>query len=233
MILATSLLENIHQEYPDAQIDFLLRKGNESLFTNHPFLNEVFILDRKNKLKSLPSLISKIRGRKYDVVVNAHRFGSSGLIAWLSGAKQKFGFEKNPFSFSYTKSYPHLIGNGEHEIHRNHQLISTLTAQPAKRSTLYPSEADYEKVETDEKYIVLAPASIWFTKQLPFQKWMELIAKIPKNTKVYLIGAPSDKDYCQKIIDKSARKDCINYAGNLSLLQSAALMEGSYNELCK
>ena len=31
-ILATGLLEKLHESYPQAQIDYLVRKGNEPLF---------------------------------------------------------------------------------------------------------------------------------------------------------------------------------------------------------
>jgi ADP-heptose:LPS heptosyltransferase len=36
VVLATSLVEKLHNWFPDAQIDFLVRKGNESLLTGHP-----------------------------------------------------------------------------------------------------------------------------------------------------------------------------------------------------
>ena len=43
VVLATALIEKLHNFYPAAKIDFLLRKGNENLLANHPYLNEVFI----------------------------------------------------------------------------------------------------------------------------------------------------------------------------------------------
>ena len=46
VILATGLVEKIHQHYPDTEIDFLLRKGNESLLENHPIINEVIIFNK-------------------------------------------------------------------------------------------------------------------------------------------------------------------------------------------
>ena len=225
VILATSLIECIYQKYPEAKIDFLLRKGNESLFAHHPYLNEVLILDRKNKLKTIPNIISKVRKAKYDVVVNAHRFGSSGLITWLSGAKKKFGFSKNPFSFSYTKSFEHNIGNGEHEVVRNHQLLSDFIIDEVVKPKLYPSNSDFQKVKQAKDYVVMAPASVWFTKQLPVQKWIELINNQPEEVEVKLIGAPSDKDFCYEIIKQTNKKDADNLAGKLTLLQSAALMK--------
>lgn len=39
VILSTPIIEKIRQNYPQAQIDFLLRKGNESLLKDHPHIN--------------------------------------------------------------------------------------------------------------------------------------------------------------------------------------------------
>jgi heptosyltransferase-2 len=36
-VLATALVEKLHQFYPEANIDFLVRKGNEGLFATPPF----------------------------------------------------------------------------------------------------------------------------------------------------------------------------------------------------
>ncbi|MEJ7673365.1 MAG: hypothetical protein WKF59_11785 [Chitinophagaceae bacterium] len=48
--------------YPQAQIDFLLRKGNEGLLLNHPFLNAVLIWDKKqNKWGNLINILKQIR----------------------------------------------------------------------------------------------------------------------------------------------------------------------------
>ena len=43
IVLATSLIENLHQQFPEVMIDILVRKGNESLFQAHPFLNQVLV----------------------------------------------------------------------------------------------------------------------------------------------------------------------------------------------
>src|SRR5579859_5928433 len=73
VILATGLIEKLRQYYPEASIDFLLRKGNEGLLTNHPLLRNVLIWDKKeSKIFSLFRLIGVIRNNHYDVVVNIH-----------------------------------------------------------------------------------------------------------------------------------------------------------------
>lgn len=226
-ILATAVAEKLHLRHLDSQIDFLLRKGNESILENHPFVSNVYVLDKKSRYKSIFTIIKKVRAKKYDYVINLHRFGSSGFITAFSGAKEKIGFDKNPFSFFYTRSEKHDIGNGKHEIERNHQLISGLTDEKAALPKLYPSEADFATVEklAAAGCICIAPASVWHTKQFPKEKWIELIHEL-KGADIFLIGGKDDSGLCAEI--KSAtRSQVSNLAGQLSILETAALMKNA------
>lgn len=228
VILATGLIEKIHQFYPEAAIDFALRKGNESLLKNHPKLREVHIWDKKGgKYKNLFKLIGKVRSKKYDLMVNIQRFANSGMLTAFSGAKVKIGFDKNPFSWAFTQKISHRIEEGVHEIERNNDLIKELTNDQAQRPVLYPSDEDFMKVKpfTGSPYICMAPASVWFTKQYPKEKWIELIKALPFEGKIYLLGAPGDRDLCEEIIEKSDKAGVQNLCGTISLLQSAALMK--------
>ena len=47
VILATALIEKLKIYFPASSIDFVLRKGNESLLEAHPHLREVFVWDKK------------------------------------------------------------------------------------------------------------------------------------------------------------------------------------------
>lgn len=230
VILATPLISELNRIYPNAHIDVLVKKGNESLLANNPKIGAVHTFDKKQgKLKGIISLIKQFRKQKYDLVINLHRFGSSGLIAGLSGGKKIFGFKKNPFSFLYTNKFDHQIGDGTHEVQRNLSLIKELGAEDLVRPELYPSEEDVIKVQQYriDKYVTMAPASVWFTKQLPKEKWIELIKKLPEDQTVYLLGAPADKTLCREIMGAVENSKIVNLSGELSLLQSAALMKNA------
>ncbi|HSZ84926.1 MAG TPA: glycosyltransferase family 9 protein [Puia sp.] len=231
VVLATSIVEKLHQHFPDASIDFLVRKGNESLFTDHPFLHEVLVWNKKeNKLKNLFNLLFKIRKTKYDVVINVQRYGATGLLTAFSGAKATIGFDKNPFSFLFIKKIKHVFdekGNGKHEIERNFELIKDLTDNIIVRPKLYPSKNDEEKTKIYKQrpYITVAPASVWFTKQYPADKWISFINKLPENLNVYLLGAPPDKIISDNIIGSTINKNVIDLCGKLSFLESCSLMK--------
>jgi ADP-heptose:LPS heptosyltransferase len=228
VILATPVIENLKIKFPQAQIDFLLRKGNESLLENHPHLTEVIVWNKKeNKYKNLITIIKKIRDNNYDLVINLQRFAASGVTTALSGAKIKIGFSKNPFSFAFDYKYKHEIGNNTHEVQRNNLLLSKICSTPIKRPILYPTLKNFASVShfKTKAYICMAPASVWFTKQLPAKKWVELIKFKSSNVTIYLLGASTDFEMCDQIIVESESKNCINLCGKLSFLESAALIK--------
>lgn len=228
VILATSVLEKLNEFYPDSNIDFLLRKGNEGLLKNHPTINSLLVWDKKNnKFKNLKKIIHQVKANNYDVVINLHRFVSSGLITTFSGAKETRGFKKNPLSFFFGKKYTHQIGDGTHETTRNHQLIEDLTDNVPAKLKLYPTKKDYEQVSSykNKNYICLAPTSVWFTKQLPKEQWIKLIQKTDSKTTIYLLGGPDDYSQSEEIKNLAQQENIINLSGKLSFLESAALME--------
>jgi len=242
VVLATALIEKLYADYPDARIDFLVRKGNEELLTGHPYLHEVLIWDKKeHKLRNLLRMIGRIRRERYDVVINVQRFAATGLMTVLSGAKETIGFDKNPLSRFFTLRIPHIVsapaqpggsivsGATLHEIDRNQALIASLTDDKPARPRLYPTPADEEKVARykGKPYITVSPASVWFTKQYPKEKWASFIKRLPAEIMVYLLGAPSDRELCQNIFASNPSPLVVDLSGQLSFLQSTALMRGA------
>jgi lipopolysaccharide heptosyltransferase II len=233
VVLATSLVEKLHEVFPDAQIDFLLRKGNESLLNGHPYLHEILIWDKTgSKYASLWKMLLKIRKNKYDKVINVQRFAATGFLTAFSGAKERIGFDKNPFSFLFSTRVQHRIGDARHprhEIERNLDLVKRFTNGLIMRPRLYPLPADFDFVEAFKEgpYICVSPASVWFTKQYPPEKWIAFLKKLPENYSVYLLGAKGEKALCEDIRQGVNRQTVINLAGQLSFLQSAALMKNA------
>jgi heptosyltransferase-2 len=228
VILATAVLEKLHKFYPGAQIDLLVQKGNESLFDGHPFLTNVIVFDKNvGRFNSLFALIPRIRREHYDTVINLHRFFSSGLITILSGALRTIGFDKNPLSYFFSTQVAHEISatGTLHEVQRNLLLISRLTDETSdEKPKLYPPLAAFEKVRTEEQYICIAPASIWYTKQWPAERWVALINALEDRYLVYLLGSKQDRDLCEGIRNAVNVGRVETRAGELSLLESAALM---------
>ena len=230
VVLATCIAEKLHRFLPEARIDMMVRKGNEALLLNHPFLHSVLVWNKKEKkIRNLVRMIRTVRKNRYDTVINVQRFAATGLITAFSGARNTIGFDKNPLSFLFSKKIPHLIapeGQVIHEINRNLQLVADLTDMQPVKPVLYPSADDRKKIAayTVHPFITISPASVWFTKQYPPEKWRSFLFALPDKYTVFLLGAPGDKELAETILYGIPRK-IVNLCGQLSFLQSAALMQ--------
>ena len=209
----------------------MVRKGNEGLVTNHPYLRRLIVWDKKkNKLKNLLKISRQVRKIRYDKLINIQRFAATGFLTAFSGAGETIGFDKNPFSFLFTKKIKHIVsdqGKARHEIERNNDLVADFTDQTAFRPKLYPSVNDYDLVKEYKSmpYLTISPASVWFTKQYPKEKWISFIRKLPDHYRIYLLGAPGDQILAEEIKTSTRQSLVMNLCGKLSFLQSAALMK--------
>ena len=229
VILALPVAQRLHELHPGCEVHFVVRRGNEDLLHNHPAIQKAWIWDKKEgKLRNLFALIRGLRQHRFDAVYNLHRFASSGFLTWRMRATEKVGFDTNPWSGLFTRRVAHVIptlhqGNALHEGQRNLYLLEGSFSFPV-RPLLYPSTADAKHVQPyahRKPFVVMAPASVWATKQLPAQRWRALMQRIPAHFTVYLVGAPGDAALAEGLSD--AHPQAVNLCGKLSFLQSAAL----------
>jgi heptosyltransferase-2 len=239
-ILASQFAAAVKHAYPDSKIHFFLRKGNESVIQGLPFIEKVWIWDKNGgKIRNLWHLIKDLRNIRFDMVFNLHRHFNSGLISACMKSPFKVGFKQNPLSFLYTQKVNHLIPHpGQtgpwHEVQRNLQLLrlaapNTAISGNAKmyKPHLPLEEKHFSKISkwSEGEYFVLAPASVWFTKAWSERKFKALTQELSKIGHVYFIGAPTDKDLCERI--REGISHTTNLCGELNLLDSAALMKNA------
>lgn len=226
VVLATPLMENLHKSYPEADLDLVLKKGNETLFFAHPYLRKIYTWDKSSKkLRHWYHILKEVQPERYDLVINVQRFFLTGALAALSRARQRIGFSKNPMSVFYTRRVKHNIGEGCHETTRNLALISHIVDRPDPKPVLYPSPQDdaFTSQYKTHRYVCIAPASLWGTKQFPAEKWIEFLQKLPQDLYVYFLGSSADHALCEDILRASGHSNSINLAGKMSLLESASL----------
>lgn len=232
-ILASSVLEKLHTHFPEASISILVRKGNEGLYETHPFLKQVLVWNKNEaKYAELFKIRKQIKQNNFDAVINLHRYASSGFLTAFSGAKYKAGFSEGILSLFFTKKVKHIIGDGTHETERYNKLIEDITDKTVFKPKLYPSKEYYDRVVgfKKEKYVTISPASVWFTKQLPEQKWVDICNQTPEGTTVYILGSKNDMGKSNTLkskVNSTKTNEVKVLAGELNLLQSAALMKDS------
>ena len=224
VVLATPIAEALAQ-LDKTEVHFLVRKGNESLLENNPFIDRVWIWNKQqNKIRNLFQLGNEIRNEKFDCVINLQRFASTGFLTWRGGALKKIGFQEIPFSFCFTSKFNNEVNNGLHEVNRNLKLLREFVPGDFP-PRLFPSVKNFETVAEfkSKPYVCVAPSSVWFTKQWPKANFIQLVKELSKKHHVFLLGAKSDFDLCEEVrgVDNL---NTTNLCGKLSFLESAALM---------
>ncbi len=226
VILATALIEKLHTHFSLAKIDFLVRKGNESVLVQHPLINHLFVLDKQKKWTSALQLLSTIRKNKYDKVINVQRHFTTGIITAFSGAKETIGFKKNPLSFLFHRAVEHTF-DGIHEIERNQQLIADCTDTVPAQPKLYISPSIQSQVSPyqKEKMITISAGSVWATKKYPLEKWIDFLRHLDTSYTVYFLGSKAEHEEIKLMLQDLKMPNVFNLCGQLNLVASAALME--------
>jgi len=95
LLFTTPLLRTLGTHFPKAHIAMLADEKNTAVIKHNQHLSELIEIDKKgyhNKLPNYLRLISHIRKRKFDLVINLHANERATVIAAFSGAKKIIGF---------------------------------------------------------------------------------------------------------------------------------------------
>lgn len=231
-ILSLPAIEFLNNKFPNFKIDVICIPSTAEIFKSSPFVNEVFVLDKRKTHQSIFALIKfakELKNKKYSRIYSPHRSFRTSLLVLLSEVELTYGFSNSTFNFVY-KNLIEYIKN-HHEVKRNLDLV----AYPDKveKWKILPKVLIDEKVKlklyellkefSDKKKIVIAPGSIWATKKFPSSKFSLITDELIKNNfQIFFIGSNSDKQLCEEIANN--RKNVINFAGEFSFIETVELL---------
>lgn len=223
-VLITSLLEKIRHESPQTKIQLLVRAGLEPVFEAYPHdvLTKVWGYDKSKKLRSWMTLRKQLSKENFDQVFVVQRFFGMGLLAVSIGAKKVTGFRENPVSFVFQESVTHRFGNGVHEVERNIDLVEKWLGKQFFGPFLSPTPYILPGLEA-QKYLCISPGSVWETKRLPLQTWIDFIHGLPKDQMVVLMGAPNEAELSEKIAKACTKHHIQDLTGKLGLLEAISV----------
>ncbi len=228
VILITPFLKGLRKEFPVSEIDVLAIPETSNVLQQNPNINRVFEFNKRSKVKRIPSLIKvigELRKEQYDLAISIQSSFTSSMIMVLSNIPKRLGFHRQKM---ITHTITHI--RGLHMRKRVLRLLETFSDNEYSADTeLFWSMKEDKKVNkilgntNGTVKVGIAPASAQYTKQWPKEYFAELIRLLEKNNiDVFLIGGPGERDYLDEI---SIGTKAINLAGNLSILESAALIK--------
>jgi len=227
VILATPVLENLRQAFPQAQIDFLTEKVCAPIIAGHPALHEILILDRKQAGASR-QLIHQIRQRKYDLVFDLFGNPRSAVLTLLSGAPQRVGFRFRVRQYAYNlKVEPR--GDRVHEVEFNLDALRALQIPIVTRQLLVAVDEASENFATqfwrenglENRLVVgLNASGGWYTKRWPLEFFAQLGDRVQRelNAVVLLLWGPGEYEDVTAIAQAMRRSAVLAPATNLKQL---------------
>ena len=200
-----------------SQIDVLCIPETEEVFKSSPFVDEVIVIDKKGKHKSLfktYSLVKKLKSYKYTKLYSSHRSFRTSMIVLFLEVRESYGFDISDLMHVYKNLIKYDLS--KHEVQRNLDLIGFNYDQESWRilpeiSTLTETINKINSFLSDNNlsdgFIAISPGSVWNTKKYPLEYFEEVIKYFTnKNITVVLIGGKKDFEVCSRLVAKFISK---------------------------
>ncbi|KAF0153433.1 MAG: glycosyl transferase family 9 [Ignavibacteria bacterium] len=231
VVCSTIVLDNLREEFPNAQIDFLTEKPSSLGLRGLSQINNVLIFDKKSLAERL-KLAWKIRKTNYDLVFDFFCNPSSAQITFFSRAKYRIGFPLRGRKYAYN-----LYGPEERSTWHNAVLhlkvLERFGLETKHQNLLYSldskskSFADKYFDDTFEKndFVVgICPTGSWASKKCDAEKLAEIAELVIKrfNAKILILWGKGDEADGEKLL--GLLKNKTTYAPPTSILEMSALI---------
>ena len=228
IILATSFLDSVKKKYPNSSIDFLIKKEFSPLLKNHPNINNVVELYKSEVLKGLINLGKHLKHQGYYKVFDIHNVFRSKILSFFFKRKIFFQIKKPRLKrFMLFNLKLNFFKKDFSHIRMYHSILEDIHSFP--RTSLYVSSDEINRAKSflkkegvDQEFICIVPGAAWKQKQLPVDKYNELIDTLNKKFafKIVLLGSKNDTicDEIKKDINIVNLKDKTSLRMAMSIL---------------
>jgi len=235
IVMALPALSSLRRSFPQARISWLVRPEFAPLIEGHPHLDEIVLFDRKHLAKAwhspaagrgLISLVSKLRSRRFDAVLDLQGLFRTGLLARLSGCPQRFGTRwRERAHLFYTTSIPPRL-EWVHVVDYYLKLVEAMGGSDCRVEFVLPDKpaaaaADgllsRHKIDSD-RYAIVIPGSAQVSKCWPPERFAALADRLASEhgLAVAAAGGKSESEMIEKI-RSLAKHPPANLAGQTSL----------------
>ncbi|MEC5384527.1 putative lipopolysaccharide heptosyltransferase III [Uliginosibacterium sp. H3] len=249
VLLASPVLSALKAAAPQCEIDALVFADTAAMLSEHAALAQLHTLDRNWKKQGVAAQLagewgafSKLRARKYDIVIHLTDHPRGAWLARLLGPRWSVAPQRSKPAKWWKKSFTHLyktVGGGRrHTVDTHLDALRRLGIQPeqeARRLSLVPGVAAQTRVDarlaelglSAGNFIQFHPASRWFFKCWPIEQCAQLLAALAaRGETIVLTAAPDERE--KKMVDAiltqaNVGERAVNLSGQFSLKELAAL----------
>ena len=224
-------LISLKKEFPNSRITLALEPRSKSVKDLTDVIDELFLIDVKGKKKytELLKLIFLARRGNFDMVVSAGSNKFISIILWLTGIKERYGYNSGKLSeILLTKAVP--LNKNQYACAMYHDLVTPVTSHKT-----YLPEINVPQQEKIPDSVLIHPGVSRLSvekgmiKTVGADVWAEVVnLLIKKGKKVMLAGGPDDRECIEKILSTipADAENFENYYGRTKNLKELAELIG-------
>lgn len=257
VLLTSPVFSNLKKSLPSVEIDAMVYADTAPMLEGHPAIRQLLTYDRAwkklgwlGKLAKEWSLLRVVRKEKYDLVLNLTEGDRGAIVALVSGAGVRVGFDPEGKGFlGKRRIYTHLAKmckTPRHTVEKNLDALRRIGLIPGPDDRdLYFSYAEEIKACVlkllqdagiePHQYILLHPASRWKFKCWPTKKVAELVKELyAEGKKVVITSSPDPQEMAMvaEILAEVPHIPVLNLAGKISLKELGAVIALSQALVC-
>jgi lipopolysaccharide heptosyltransferase II len=224
ILLMTPFIRSIKNQFPNIEIDFVLRAQYSDVLKLNPYLNKVFSISRIEKDNF--EKFKEIKNSRYDLVIDLqNNLRSKKLVFEIK--TQSVSFSKNSWNkFLLVNFKINNLKDAPQIPVRYSQTISGFKLDE-KGLDLFTHKTPSVELIHKENLIGFCPGARHFTKRWPKEYYIELGKKLTSNGyTIVLFGGKIDNEICEELAKEIP--SAINLSNSDDILQTAADMR-----LCK
>jgi len=218
-------LISLKKEFPESKITLALEPRSKSVKDLTNIIDDLFLIDIKgnNKYFELLKLVIKSRLGKFDMVVSSGGNKFISILLWLTGIKERYGYDTGKLSRKLlTKAV--ILNKNQYACDMYHDLVTPVT----NHKTHLPM-VNIKPLQKETNTVLIHPGVSKMSvqkgciKTIQPEVWAEVIDElVNKGKKVILAGGPDD-DYCitriLSLIGCKDSKNFVNYYGKTKSMQ--------------
>lgn len=237
ILLASPLLRILRAKFPNAEIDFLVKKRFADLVRYNPNITQVLEFDEKRGLRDLRIHKEKIKNLHYDLLVDIHKNFRSAYVRYGAGARyvakySKMRLPRLVLIITKLNMYPRLM-----PVYKRYLLsVADFGMQDDNQGLeiFFPDEYHaiaHKKLlengfQNKKLKIGLAPGAGYFTKRWLPDYYAELADKLAEDFDAEILLFGDRNDLCiTRNITHQMNTPAIDMAGKLSILETAAALD--------
>jgi len=139
VVFTTPAIGAIRRHFPAARITYLVEAPAEPVVRHHPGIDEIIVLERPRGLARLQydlALARRLRGGRFDLVIDFHGGPRSGFLTWATRAPQRIGYARPGRGWCYTTRVPwtRSLVPPRHSVLNQWALVEPIGIDPPDRA---------------------------------------------------------------------------------------------------